>query len=125
METIQQEGLGAEELETFCPGAAIWSAPCRVWRTWRQASRRRHEFLGHADLHYGDIPLGPLLWPSLQAFFGEELAQRYRLQQAAKRYFDIHTPKAIKVWGGGVLPEGAIVLKSLKDNQKPLILYWF
>ena len=123
-ETIQQEGLGAAELETFCPGAALWSAPFRVWRTWRQASRRRHEFFGHGDLHYGDIPLGPLLWPSMQAFFWEEMAQRYRLQQAAKQYFAGHTPKAMRVWGGGVLPEGAIVLKSLKDNQKPLNFFW-
>ena len=123
-ETIQQEGLAAEELETFCPGAALWSAPFRVWRTWRQASRRRHEFFGYGDLHYGDIPLGPLLWPSMQAFFWEELAQRYRLQQAAKKYFAGHTPKAMRVWGGGVLPEGAIVLKSLKDNQKPLNFFW-
>jgi hypothetical protein len=122
--TIQREGLEADELETFCPGAALWSAPFRVWRTWHQASRKRHEFFSHADLHYGDIPLGPLLWPSMQAFFGEELAQRYRLQQAARRYFASHCPQAMRVWGGGVLPEGAIVLKSLQDKQKPLKFFW-
>ena len=123
-EIIQREGLRAEELETYCPGPAIWSAPFRVWRTWRRASRRRHEFFGHADLQYGGIPLGPLLWPSLQAFFWEELSQRYRLQQAVQRYFASHCPQAMRVWGGGVLSEGAIMLKCPKDNQKPLNFFW-
>jgi hypothetical protein len=122
---FQQEGLGAEELETFVPMASIWEAPYRVWVTWRQARRRRHEFLAHPGLQYRKVALGPLLWPSMQAFFGEELAQRYRLRQAAKKYFANHFPKAIRLWGRGVLAEGSIVSRSLNDQRRPLTFFWF
>jgi hypothetical protein len=121
---IQQEGLGWEELETFVPLAALWEAPYRVWLTWRQARRRRNEFLANAELQYHHIALGPLLWPWMRSFFWEELPQRYRLQQAAKQYFAGHSPKAIRAWGGGVISEGAILLKSLNDSQRPLNFFW-
>lgn len=124
VERIQQEGLRAEELENFVPISSLWEAPFRVWLTWRQARRRRNEFLLHPGLQYHNISLGPLLWPSIRAFFGEELAQRYRLQQAAKQYFSGHFPKAIRAWGGGVLAEGAIALQSLNENQRPLNFFW-
>jgi hypothetical protein len=123
--TFQQEGVRAEQLETYVPWAAIWEASYRVWVTWRRARRRRHEFLALPGLQYHKIALGPLLWPSMQAFFGEELAQRYRLQQAAIKYFASHSPRAIRPWGGGAHPEGDIVSKSSQGNQRPLFIYWF
>ena len=122
---FQQEGLSAEQLETHVPWSSIWEAPYRVWVTWRQARRRRHEFLAHPGLQYHKIALGPLLWPSMQSFFGEELAQRYRLQQAAQKYFANHSPRAIRPWGGGAHPEGDIVSRSSQSNQRPLFIYWF
>lgn len=122
---FQQEGLCVEELETFVPMPSIWEAPYRVWLTWRQARRRRHEFLAHPGLQYGNIALGPLLWPSVRAFFWEELPQGYRLRQAAKRYFASHSPLALRPWGGGTLSEGLIVLKSLNGKQRPLIFQGF
>lgn len=122
---FQEEGLSAEELETFVPLSSLLEAPYRVWVTWRQARRRRHEFLAHPGLQYRKVALGPLLWPSMQSFFGEELAQRYRLQQAAKKYFADHSPRAIRLWGGKTLSEGYIVSKSLNDHQNPLFIYWF
>ena len=121
---IQQEGLGAVELETFIPLSAVLEAPYRVWLTWRQARRRRHEFLALAGLQYRNIALGPLLWPSVFSFLWEELAQRYRLQQGAKHYFAHHAPKAIKLWGAGILSEGAIVAMSFNQEQTPITFYW-
>jgi hypothetical protein len=122
---FQQEGLTIDELETFVPMSSIWEAIYRVWVTWRQARRRRHEFLAHPGLQYRKVALGPLLWPSMQSFFWEELAQRFRLQLAAKKYFADHAPRAIRLWGGGLLAEGSIVSKGLTDRQKPLSIYWF
>jgi hypothetical protein len=122
---FEQEGLWAEKLETFVPLACIWDAPYRVWLTWRQARLRRREFLAHPGLHYRTIPLGPLLWPSVFAFFWEELTQRYRLLQAAQNYFASHAPVAIRLWGGGTLVEGRIVASCLNQQQRPLVFMWF
>jgi hypothetical protein len=122
---FQKEGLWAEKLETFVPMPSIWEASYRVWLTWRQARRRRDEFLAHPGLQYRTIALGPLLWPSVRAFFWEELAQRYRLRQAAKHYFCSHSPRAIRLWGGEILAEGIIVSKSLNGKQRPLTFLWF
>jgi hypothetical protein len=122
---FQQAELRAEKLETFVPMSSIWGAPFRVWLTWRQARRRRYEFLAHPGLEYRNIPFGPLLWPCLRSFFWEELAQRYRLQQAAKQYFLSHSPLAVRLWGGEILAEGFIVSKSLNDRQRPLTFLWF
>jgi len=122
---FEQEGLWVEKLETFVPMASIYDAPRRVWLTWRQARSRRQEFLSHPGLKYCNIPLGPLLWPSVVSFFWEELSQRYRLRQAASQYFASHSPLAIRLWGGGTLAEGRIVSKSLNDKQRPLVFLWF
>jgi hypothetical protein len=124
VERIQQEGLGAEELETHMPIPSLWEAPYQVWLSWRKARLRRNEFLSHPGLQYRNIALGPLLWASIRSFFWEELPQRYRLRQAAQKYFAGHFPQAIRFWGGGVLPEGSIVFKSLQGNQKPLNFFW-
>ncbi len=121
---FKQEGLWVEKLETFVPMTCIYDAPWRVWLTWRQARLRRHEFLAHSGLQYRNIPLGPLLWPSVVSFFWEELPQRYRLRQAAKQYFTSHSPLAIRLWGGGTLAEGRIVSISLNDKQRPLVFLW-
>jgi hypothetical protein len=121
---FRQEGLRVEELETFVPISSFWDAPYRVWSTWCQASRRREEFLRHPGLRYRNLALGPLLWPSVVAFFGEELAQRYRLQQAARAYFAGHAPCAIRLWGGETLAEGRIVSQSLTGKKRPLIFLW-
>jgi hypothetical protein len=124
---FQQAGLRAENLETYAPMSVLWEPTVRVWRTWRQARRRKSQFFAHPGLKYRDISLGPLLWPSVQSFVWEELAQRFRLQQAAKAYFTVHQPLALRVWGGGVLPEGAILLQSIDrcgDTRRPLIFFW-
>jgi hypothetical protein len=123
-ETFVRAGLGAEELENFVPPAALWEAPYRAWLSWNRAKLRRIEFFAHLGLQYGNTALGPLLWPSMQSFFGEELPQRYRLWQAAKKYFARHFPEAIRLWGAGILPEGSIVLNSLQDNQHPVSFFW-
>jgi hypothetical protein len=121
---FQQEGLGVEQLETFVPMSSLGAAPYRVWLTWGQARRRRGAFLAHPGLHYRNIALGPLLWPSVAAFFWEELAQRYRLWQAARHYFRRHAPRAIRLWGGGILAEGNIVAKSFNGRRRPLLFLW-
>ena len=124
VDKIRRQGLEAEELETFAPMSAVWEAPYRVWRTWRQARDRRREFVAHPGLRYRNFSLGPLLWPSVVSFFWEELAQRYRLHQAARQYFASHSPRAVRLWGGGLLAEGSICSKGLGDHQKPLTFFW-
>ena len=85
---------------------------------------RRREFLAHPRLQYDNIALGPLLWPSVVCFFWEELSQRYRLQQAAKKYFASHAPRAMRLWGGGILVEGRIVSESFGDQPRPQLFLW-
>ena len=50
---------------------------------------------------------------------------RYKLSQAVKEYFKHHNPVAIRLWGGGVPPEGFIAWRSLNREKRPLIfLNW-
>ncbi len=124
-EKFLKEGLKAEELETFSPISSWWEGTYRVWLTWCVAGRRRQEFLANSGLQYHHISLGALMWPSVLFFFWEELAQRYRLLQAAQKYFVSHSPRAIRPWGGGAHPEGAIVLRGLSGKKRPFFIYWF
>ena len=124
-EKFLKEGLEAEELETFSPISSLWKGTYRVWLTWCVAWRRRQEFLSNPGLQYHNISLGPLMWPSVLFFFWEELAQRYRLLQAAQKYFVSHSPRAIRPWGGGAHPEGTIVLRGLSGKKRPFFIYWF
>lgn len=121
---IQQAGLRGEELEVYVPMSSLWLSAYRVWVTWRQAKKKRQEFEKNSGLEYRNTLLGPMLWPVVRDFFWEELAQRHRLRLAAQNYFAIHTPLAMRLWGGGDLMEGSILFKSLPENQNPMIFFW-
>ncbi len=121
---IRGKGFRAVELEAYCPNRSLWEATLRILLTWRQASRRRNEFQTHPGLQYRKINLGPLLWPSIKAFLGEELAQRYRLRKSVEKYFADHFPVAIRAWGGGHLAEGAVLLQCVNRRQRPLKFFW-
>jgi hypothetical protein len=124
-DVLQKESLPAADLEKWVSFTSLWEAPYRVFLTWKRARERREELLANPELSFRGVPVGPLLWPSVRYFFAAELSQRYRFLQAVKIYLAGQLPKAIKIWGGGILPEGHIVLKNLPKTPRPLIFNWF
>lgn len=123
---VRREGLRVEELEKMVPISSIWMAPYLVYQIWKKAKSRHKQFLMHPKLKYQSIPVGLLLWPSVKYFFMGELPHRYRLFLATKKYFDCHFPLAIKLWGGGTLVEGDLVVKCLKEKKnRPKLFYYF
>ncbi|TSA08175.1 MAG: hypothetical protein D4R73_08990 [Deltaproteobacteria bacterium] len=124
--TIRREGLRAEDLDSWVPFSALWQVPFRVYRTWRQANKRYRELSASPELRFRNVSLGPLLFPSMKSFFLAELGQRYRFLLANGRYFAIHSPLAVKLWGGDTLAEGIVALKILREKpRRPLFIYWF
>ncbi len=116
---IRKEGLSAEELDCYVPLSAIVSGYYRMFQTWKEAQRKKKEFLLNLTLTYQNIPLGPALWPSVIVFM-PELPRRYRLQIAARRYFSSHSPVAIRPWTD-VLPQGVIfVREAINNTRRPL-----
>lgn len=121
---IRKEGLSAEELDCYVPLSAIVSGYYRMFQVWKEARRKRKEFLNNNALKYRKIPLSPALWPSVIAFM-PELPRRYRLQIAARRYFSSHSPVAIRSWTN-TLPEGVIFVQNALNNiRRPLFFgHW-
>jgi len=124
-DVLQKESLPAADLEKWVTFTSLLEAPFRVFLTWKRARKRRDELLTNPELSFRGVPVGPLLWPSVRYFFAAELSQRYRFLQAVKIYLASQLPKAIKIWGGGILPEGHILLQNLPKTPRPLIFNWF
>ncbi|MCK5849664.1 MAG: hypothetical protein KAH23_02020 [Kiritimatiellae bacterium] len=124
---VRAEGLQAEELENWCLCSDIWRSISGVFWTWKDAKRKKGDFLSHSMLNYQSVSLGALLWPTIHLFIVAELGQSYRLREALRRYFKSHVPLAIKLWGGTALRQGYLAWKSLetKGDKKPAVFeYW-
>ena len=119
---VRSEGLMAQELEKWVPISSICAALYRVFKTWGKARSRRKDFLKNPEFQYRSVSLGHLLWQSVQYFFVLELSQRYRLMVASKRYFNLHSPLAIRFWTT-IFPEAVIPFQSLNKNESPIIFY--
>ena len=119
--SIRKEGLPAEELESYIPLSTIVSGYYHMLQTWKEARRKRKEFLSNKALNYRKILLGPALWPSVIAFM-PELPRRYRLQVAAKEYFSSHSPVAIRPWTT-TLPEGVLFVRNTLNNKRRPIFF--
>lgn len=123
---VRRAGLQAEELEQYVPVSDIWTGLHKIRQTWKKTKKHSPEFISNHRLQYLSVPLGKLLWPSVKFFFMAELAQRYRLSHAIRNYFDRHSPLCIKLWGGGKLIEGDLVVKYWKEKEnKPTFINWF
>jgi hypothetical protein len=122
---VRREGLWSEELEKWCSFSDMRRSISGVFWTWKKAKMKKRKFLSHQALNYQSVPLGALLWPSVRFFIMAELPQSYSLHRAFKKYFQPHAPLAIKLWGGGTLIEGNLVLKNLTKGKRPLFMYWF
>lgn len=122
---IRREQLWAEELENWVPISTILVSLKKVFKSWKKAVERRKDLLSNPDLQYQSVPIGKLLWPSVNFFFVAELAQRYRLMIASKNYFERHHPLAIKFWTL-IFPEAVIPFIHLKKKkgENPLIFHW-
>lgn len=114
---LRSKQIRSVELEKFVPISSIWEAPYRVFRTFKEAVVKKNEFLFHSKLQYQSVALGNLLWQSVRYFLLNELTDRYRIMTAAKNYFAIHSPLAIRLWSI-VLVEGVILWKSLPKDKK-------
>lgn len=122
---IKKSGLIAENLEKCVPIISLWQGIIRTFRIWGKASVLRENFFENHSLNYKSIPIGQLLWPSIKNFIFAELPQRYRLDLAIKKYLKYHSPVGVKLWGGGKLIEGDLILKNINMTKKPLLMYWF
>lgn len=122
---IRREYLRAEELEKWLPIPTILISLYKVFKSWRNAVARRKDLLSDPNLQYQDVSISGLLWPSVNFFFVAELAQRYRLMIASKKYFERHFPLAIKFWTL-IFPEAIIPFIHLKKKggKNPLIFHW-
>ncbi len=121
---VRREGLQVEELERWCSFSDIWRSISGTFWTWNKAREKKREFLSHSILNYQSVPLGSLLWPSIKYFIIAELPQSYRSYQALKKYFKVHSPVAVKLWGVTALREGYLAWKSLNLQKKPLIFFY-
>ncbi|MCB4790671.1 MAG: CDP-glycerol glycerophosphotransferase family protein [Elusimicrobia bacterium] len=122
---VREDGISAEELEEFVPNSSLWQSGIHMIRIWKKATSMKISFIEHPSLNYKSVPFGKLLWPSIFYFIFVEFPQKYRLNLALNKYLSIHSPLAIKLWGGGTLTEGNLVLKYISKNVKPILMYWF
>ncbi len=121
---VRREDLQVEELEKWCSFSDIWRSFSGFIWTWKNAKRKKSNFVSHLAFNYQLVPIGVLLWPSVRFFIIAELPQSYRFYQAVKKYFKRHKPLAIKLWGATALREGFLAWKSLDMQHPSLILYY-
>lgn len=115
---LKDIGFEAEHLEKYGTLSSIISGEFKLINTWRIAKNRKSALM--EKLQYKNVHLGPLLWPSIQFFFSNSVAQRYRLRTAIKKYYTQHNPAAIRFWTMS-FPEGTIPFNNLPPSHKPLI----
>lgn len=121
---IRREGLQAEQLEKWCSFYDMWKSISGVFWIWKKAKREKSKFLSHPAFNYRYVFLGALLWPSIRFFIMAELPQSYKLRAALEKYFKIHFPIAIKLWGATALRQGFLAWKSLDQQHPPLIFFY-
>jgi hypothetical protein len=122
---VQKEGLYAEQLEKWCSFRDIWKVILKTFWTMRKANEKKRFFIYNLPLNYKSLQLGRLLWPSIRYFLIAELPHSYLFFKAIKRYFRIHKPVAIKLWGIIQLREGMLAWKSLDHQNMPLIFDFY
>lgn len=122
---VRKEGLNAEELENYVPGSVIWRSFFNLHIERNKLEIKLKELLLDRQFSYMGVHLAKILLPSLHYFMQVDLPQRYRLDAALKEYFSLHSPAAVKLWGGGTMIEGDLVLKNIDTQKKPLLMYWF
>lgn len=122
---VRKEGLDVEELENYISGSIIWSSFFNLHIERNKFKIKLKELILDRQFYYMGVHLAKMLLPSMHYFMQVDLPQRYRLDAALKKYFTLHSPVAIKLWGGGKIIEGDLVLKNIDAKKKPLLMYWF
>ena len=122
---VRKEGLNAEELENYVPISIIWSSFFNFHIMRNKLKIKLQQLLLDPQFSYMGVHLAKILLPFVHYFMQVDLPQRYRLDAALKKYFSLHLPAAIKLWGGGQMVEGDLVLKNIDTKKKPLLMYWF
>jgi len=122
---VRKEGLNVEELENYIPVSIILSSFFNLHVGRNKFKIKLKELLLDHKFYYMGVHLAEILLPSMHYFMQVDLPQRYRLDAALKKYFSLHSPAAIKLWGGGQMVEGDLVLKNIDAKKKPLLMYWF
>ena len=119
---IRNENLYVEELESWLPISAIWKGSFGTFLVWAKAILKRKEFMLNQALQYQSVSIAKLLWPSFFFFFIGELPPRYRLMVAAKKYFEVHSPLAVR-FCTTILPGSLIPFRCLQKNNRPIIFH--
>lgn len=121
---IRREGLQADELERWFPLSRWPEVIRRAKWTWRRANGRKRNLYRAPAISYRGVPLGPLLWPSMEYFFQEAIVRRLALKISAENYFKEHHPAAIKLWGQGILEYGAVCHTIVQQAGNPLTFHY-
>ncbi len=121
---LRARGHHAEDLESWIRLKDILAGVLYTITVCWLARRHRKEFTEAAWLRSHDVALGPLMWPSIQFFVLAEVLHRFYLDAAARRYFAARRVKAFKVWGEGLLHEGALALPYVKGQGRPIVMFW-
>lgn len=122
---VREKGLEVKELAEFVSFSCIGAAVYRVFKALRKATKNKRTFIHDRELYYQGVPLGNLLWPSVDYFFSFDLLTRELLKKGLEEYFRRNVPRAMRLWGGVNLPHGYIAWKILEQGRKPLLFdYW-
>jgi hypothetical protein len=119
---LRRAGIAVDELEKEVSITDGVQSLVRGARTWVAALRRRQDFVEHPLLSHLGVRLGRVLWPSIRFFLLTEAPPRYRMMCGAERYFQRHSPLAMKFWTT-VFPEAIIVYESIPVDRKPMVFH--
>lgn len=119
---FKREGIAVDLLEKYLPVSEYLLSWIYFVKVWRVFHHHRYHFCAHSRLFYGKIPLGSILWPSVQAFTFE-ISYRYRVDVSARHYAKTHDHTAIRVWTS-ILFEGTAFQRHVIRHQKKRPLFF-
>lgn len=114
-------GLTALRLESWVGVHTLISSWIRAARVRRRAGIARAEFLANS-INPEHKLLREVLLRSTNSFLLGEVAHRYRLHEACKRFWAANPPLAVRFWTR-ILPQGVIAYRALPDKCRPLA-FW-
>lgn len=119
---LQRGGRRVVELESWVGMGDLVSSWVRTVRTGWRAHLQRRSFLPLSDEGRSIQLVHDILWRSIGAFIMGEVAHRYRLDRASRKFLGAHLPRAVRFWTR-ILPQGVIAFRALPPGCRPL-LFW-
>ena len=119
---MRQSGQKLVELESWVGIRTLLDSWRRSYKTWSRVYENLDSFLTEdTGCLYTDLIRG-VLKKSIRSFFLGEIAHRYRLYIASRKFFTANPPRAIRFWTR-VLPQGVTAYRALPPNSSS-VLFW-